>query len=160
MIIPKRVCPRFSELTADEIQDLFLSSHKIQPILERQYGCCATNLAIQDGKEGAVVYSKILKKYSHFLSKHKYESQFLPCLIQSSNPPIIAGQSVPHVHVHILPRKGGDFKRNDDIYEELEQQQLQEVFNPDAERKARTLDEMTAESNLLRGLFPDNQPSI
>lgn len=31
-----------------------------------------------------------------------------------------AGQSVPHVHVHILPRKNKDFKRNDDIYEELE----------------------------------------
>ena len=24
------------------------------------------------------------------------------------------------MHVHILPRKGGDFKRNDDIYEALE----------------------------------------
>ncbi|XP_041458698.1 bis(5'-adenosyl)-triphosphatase-like [Lytechinus variegatus] len=29
-----------------------------------------------------------------------------------------AGQSVWHVHVHILPRKQGDFKRNDDIYDE------------------------------------------
>jgi bis(5'-adenosyl)-triphosphatase len=32
-----------------------------------------------------------------------------------------AGQSVPHVHVHILPRRGGDFTRNDDIYEALEE---------------------------------------
>lgn len=32
-----------------------------------------------------------------------------------------AGQSVPHVHVHILPRKAGDFQRNDDIYEALEE---------------------------------------
>jgi bis(5'-adenosyl)-triphosphatase len=31
-----------------------------------------------------------------------------------------AGQSVPHVHVHILPRKAGDFERNDDVYDELE----------------------------------------
>jgi bis(5'-adenosyl)-triphosphatase len=31
-----------------------------------------------------------------------------------------AGQSVPHVHVHILPRTNGDFERNDVIYEELE----------------------------------------
>jgi bis(5'-adenosyl)-triphosphatase len=31
-----------------------------------------------------------------------------------------AGQSVPHVHVHILPRTAGDFERNDDVYEELE----------------------------------------
>lgn len=31
-----------------------------------------------------------------------------------------AGQSVPHVHVHILPRTGGDFERNDDVYDQLE----------------------------------------
>ncbi|KAL3932855.1 MAG: hypothetical protein SGBAC_010655 [Bacillariaceae sp.] len=31
-----------------------------------------------------------------------------------------AGQSVPHVHVHILPRKSGDFERNDDVYDALE----------------------------------------
>jgi len=28
-----------------------------------------------------------------------------------------AGQSVPHVHIHILPRKNGDFENNDDIYD-------------------------------------------
>lgn len=27
-----------------------------------------------------------------------------------------AGQSVEHVHVHILPRRQGDFAKNDDIY--------------------------------------------
>ena len=31
-----------------------------------------------------------------------------------------AGQSVPHVHVHILPRAGGDFEKNDDVYDALE----------------------------------------
>eukprot|EP00057_Strongylocentrotus_purpuratus_P001861 XP_003723356.2 PREDICTED: bis(5'-adenosyl)-triphosphatase [Strongylocentrotus purpuratus] len=30
-----------------------------------------------------------------------------------------AGQSVKHVHVHILPRKAGDFRKNDDIYDEV-----------------------------------------
>jgi bis(5'-adenosyl)-triphosphatase len=32
-----------------------------------------------------------------------------------------AGQSVPHVHVHILPRRAQDFARNDDIYTRLEE---------------------------------------
>lgn len=32
-----------------------------------------------------------------------------------------AGQSVPHVHVHVLPRKGGDLERNDDIYDAMEE---------------------------------------
>lgn len=27
-----------------------------------------------------------------------------------------AGQTVEHVHVHILPRQRGDFSKNDDIY--------------------------------------------
>ena len=31
-----------------------------------------------------------------------------------------AGQSVPHVHVHILPRRPTDFANNDDVYEALE----------------------------------------
>ena len=28
-----------------------------------------------------------------------------------------AGQTVPHVHIHILPRKRGDFEKNDEIYD-------------------------------------------
>ncbi len=31
-----------------------------------------------------------------------------------------AGQTVKHVHVHILPRRSGDFAENDDVYKELE----------------------------------------
>ena len=31
-----------------------------------------------------------------------------------------AGQSVPHVHIHCLPRKQGDFKRMDDVYDALD----------------------------------------
>lgn len=31
-----------------------------------------------------------------------------------------AGQSVPHVHVHILPRHTGDYENNDDIYSDLD----------------------------------------
>ena len=32
----------------------------------------------------------------------------------------LAGQSVPHVHLHLLPRQPGDFPHNDDIYGEVE----------------------------------------
>ena len=31
-----------------------------------------------------------------------------------------AGQSVPHVHVHILPRKTGDFENNDEVYDAID----------------------------------------
>ncbi|KAF1532010.1 Bis(5'-adenosyl)-triphosphatase, partial [Eudyptes chrysocome] len=30
-----------------------------------------------------------------------------------------AGQTVKHVHVHVLPRRAGDFSRNDDVYKEV-----------------------------------------
>lgn len=31
-----------------------------------------------------------------------------------------AGQTVPHVHVHVLPRRAGDFKENDEVYGAIE----------------------------------------
>ena len=31
-----------------------------------------------------------------------------------------AGQTVPHVHIHVLPRKLGDFEPNDKIYDALD----------------------------------------
>ena len=31
-----------------------------------------------------------------------------------------AGQSVPHVHIHVLPRRPGDFANNDDVYDAID----------------------------------------
>jgi diadenosine tetraphosphate (Ap4A) HIT family hydrolase len=112
LVIPKRVCPRFADMTSEEVQDLWATVHHIGPVIEKHYGCDALNLAIQDGRS--------------------------------------SGQSVEHVHVHVLPRKPNDFRRNDDVYEELENQKL----DPDAERRPRTDAEMAEEATTLRALFP------
>lgn len=58
-----------------------------------------------------------------------------------------AGQTVKHVHVHVLPRKMGDFERNDSIYNELQQHDRKEE---DVASLWRTEEEMAAEASELR----------
>nr|XP_011461528.1 PREDICTED: bis(5'-adenosyl)-triphosphatase [Fragaria vesca subsp. vesca] len=66
-----------------------------------------------------------------------------------------AGQTVPHVHIHILPRKGGDFENNDDIYDALDEKEkeLKQKLDLDKERKDRSLEEMAQEAEEYRKLF-------
>ncbi|RHN67989.1 putative bis(5'-adenosyl)-triphosphatase [Medicago truncatula] len=63
-----------------------------------------------------------------------------------------AGQSVPHVHIHILPRKNGDFENNDDIYDLIneKEKELKRKLAVDLERKDRSLDEMAQEADAYR----------
>ncbi|CAB9497816.1 Nitrilase and fragile histidine triad fusion protein NitFhit [Seminavis robusta] len=78
-----------------------------------------------------------------------------------------AGQSVPHVHVHILPRKPGDYERNDDIYDDIQnwapRDDLQAKEKPkldvpdDADRKDRTTDQMADEAKIYRTLLASNK---
>ncbi|KAI0639210.1 HIT-like protein, partial [Trametes polyzona] len=78
-----------------------------------------------------------------------------------------AGQTVPHVHFHLLPRKlqGDVFEgRNDDVYPALEQSEgglpdaLRQVPQPlrvdaDEDRKPRSLEDMEKEARWLETFF-------
>ncbi|GJD12101.1 Bis(5'-adenosyl)-triphosphatase [Galdieria sulphuraria] len=69
-----------------------------------------------------------------------------------------AGQTVPHVHVHVIPRRAGDFERNDQVYEMLEASSSylhgSRKWEIDTEeRRVRTEEEMEEETKLLRTLF-------
>ncbi|XP_052534959.1 bis(5'-adenosyl)-triphosphatase isoform X5 [Tympanuchus pallidicinctus] len=56
-----------------------------------------------------------------------------------------------HVHVHVLPRRSGDFSRNDDVYKELQGHDKED--SPD---KWRTEEEMAAEAAILKKYFQEN----
>jgi bis(5'-adenosyl)-triphosphatase len=80
-----------------------------------------------------------------------------------------AGQSVPHVHVHILPRYCGDLERNDDIYDQLESWAPRDEMSKnkpkidvpdDSERRDRTIEEMAEEAILYRSLFDSKQSDV
>lgn len=90
------------------------------------------------------------------LEKH-FEATSLTIAIQDGKQ---AGQTVPHVHVHLIPRKQGDFEKNDQVYDELEKNDLRRERGVDADdnRKERTVQEMAEEAAILRTLFPYSLP--
>ncbi|KAK2914599.1 hypothetical protein Q8A73_005193 [Channa argus] len=54
------------------------------------------------------------QKVANLVEKH-FNATSLTIAIQDGPE---AGQTVKHVHVHVLPRKQGDFEQNDSIYDE------------------------------------------
>jgi len=77
-----------------------------------------------------------------------YQAKSLSIAVQDGE---YAGQTVKHVHVHILPRTPGDFEENDTIYHEL-------AHHDKKEKGWRGEKEMTDEAKVLRKLFyPDIQ---
>ncbi|GLC36057.1 hypothetical protein PLESTB_000533100 [Pleodorina starrii] len=96
-----------------------------------------------------------------------YGAQSLTLAIQDG---ACAGQTVPHVHIHVLPRKAGDFPRNDQVYDEIDHKAAEydkaaktqsadpspgpgEKLDLDKERRVRSHEEMAAEAEELRGLL-------
>ncbi|CAN9107434.1 unnamed protein product [Alternaria alternata] len=85
LVSPRRIVPRFNDLSAAEVQDLFLTVQRVSRMVERVFSASSLNIAIQDGVD--------------------------------------AGQSVPHVHAHIIPRKKDDLEEKggtDAIYGMME----------------------------------------
>ncbi|XP_076940124.1 bifunctional bis(5'-adenosyl)-triphosphatase/adenylylsulfatase FHIT-like [Bidens hawaiensis] len=65
-----------------------------------------------------------------------------------------AGQTVPHVHIHIVPRKDGDFENNDEIYDAIdEKEKLKKKLDMEKERKDRSMEERAREAAEYRKHF-------
>ncbi|KAH8923132.1 HIT-like protein [Atractiella rhizophila] len=82
----------------------------------------------------------------------------------------LAGQTVPHVHVHILPRHPKDFEPMDKVYDALEttEKDLKSrydgsvegkplVLDPTQWAKPRSKEEMLKEAKWLEGLFEEGE---
>lgn len=126
-----------SDLTSDEVSDLFLSVQRVGAVLEKAYKAQALTVSLQDG--------------------------------------LAAGQSVPHVHVHLIPRHSTDFEGdNDQIYPALEKHEskLKEDFKAseavgtawrvpkDEDRRPRTAEVMEQEAKWMESLFDESNTKI
>jgi len=72
--------------------------------------------------------------------EREFFAQSLTFAIQDGK---FAGQTVEHVHVHIIPRKPNDFNQNDDVYVEIEKR----------DREKRSEEEMATEAKWLSTFF-------
>jgi len=66
--------------------------------------------------EEAADLFKLVQRVDKFVQDY-YKVSSTTISIQNGE---LAGQSIPHVHVHVLPRRPGDFDENDDVYKELQ----------------------------------------
>jgi bis(5'-adenosyl)-triphosphatase len=139
LVVPFRIVPKLKDLTDEEYADLWFTVRMVQRMLEKHYFSNYTDNPRLFGFNVAV------------------------------QDGVSAGQSVEHVHVHILPRKKGDLARNDDIYDEMQDwaptEQLRQFKQShglgreslhvpaDEQRRDRTLQEMENEANLYRDSF-------
>ena len=107
---------------------------------------------------------KTVRVVQSMLKQHYKDTTAFNVAIQDGRA---AGQSVPHVHVHILPRQDGDYERNDDIYTDLETWAPREELKvetklqvpEDNERRDRTRQEMADEAAVYRAILEEEKTS-
>ena len=86
----------------------------------------------------------------------KYEAKSMTFAIQDGK---YAGQTIDHVHIHVIPRYPKDFEKNDEIYVELEKEASQYAqpigIVDDEQRKPRTMEQMMEEAMSYKHIVDD-----
>ncbi|KAG8177323.1 hypothetical protein JTE90_018349 [Oedothorax gibbosus] len=103
---------------------------------------CAKRLSDLTASEMSDLFLCVQKVQKNIEIEYKAGSS---CVAIQDGPE--AGQTVAHVHVHILPRKPGDFEKNDDVYVELA------THDKGEDVKWRSLEEMIEEASRLKKYF-------
>jgi bis(5'-adenosyl)-triphosphatase len=133
--------PRLTDLTAAEVTDLFTTVQKVEKMLAKVY--------FTDKEAGGGTVGKV-------------EDGAFNVAMQDG---VSAGQTVPHVHVHIIPRPKTS-PQNDEIYARMESEEgnvggaLWDRSRPvnqgwfakpeESERKNRSEEEMIKEATFFR----------
>jgi bis(5'-adenosyl)-triphosphatase len=99
LVVPFRKVPRMTDLTANEITDLFTTVQKVQSMLAKRYFPPSPSSASPLSSEAAL------------------ESGSFNLAIQDGPE---SGQTVPHVHCHIIPRTKESSGEGDGIYDRLQ----------------------------------------
>ena len=102
--------------------------------------CVKFSFSVTFPPTGAQQLSSLLKSH--------YNTTSLTLVIQDG---VDAGQTVKHVHIHLMPRLPGDFANNDDIYGEIERvdSRKSEVRTEvEMEREAQTYRELAKEMGI------------
>ena len=94
-----------------------------------------------------------LAQQMSIMLESKHGSQSTTFAIQDGR---YAGQTVEHVHIHVVPRFPKDFAKNDEVYVELEKEaseHVQSIGVEDEKRKAQTAEEMAHEAASYRDVI-------
>lgn len=189
LVVPHKPYKRLTDLSAPELTDLFSTVQRVQRMLARYYFTSSSSSSPSSSSSTSATTSSSGSKSSsadeESLKTKKKPAPGTPeagsfnIAIQDGSE---AGQTVPHVHVHVIPRvrsrgtaKQGDGP-GDAVYELMAAEEgnvgggfwdrwADEVGRPtpggrfdrieDAERKARSLGEMEDEAEVFRRVLDE-----
>ncbi|CAI7863869.1 unnamed protein product [Closterium sp. NIES-54] len=188
LVLPWRMVPRYKDMTPEEVcwtgrQLTALQGHhratRTSPRSSSNSTCCCLLPLLLPAGHVLVLPRHVVPRYKDmtpqevtdmWLLAQKIGQAFEPHHGCSSSTFTIqdgpaAGQTVAHVHVHVMPRREGDFVPNDKIYnepspypnpypypchiEENEKEAKKLRMDAEENRPARTMDDMEAEAKEL-----------
>jgi bis(5'-adenosyl)-triphosphatase len=178
LVCPRRPHRRLTDLAPPELADLFCAVQRVQRMLARQYFAAGPSAAA-----AAAAATTTTRDDDNGPGAHGAQRLLAGSFNVAVQDGPEAGQTVPHLHVHVIPRPGRPLaaeqqqQQTDVVYKGMaseagnvggalwDAQRAQRTSGPrpspggqfpdveEATRRARSTDEMDAEADLFRGLL-------